>query len=59
MSRANPQLITIFNEALDQNDPVARAAYLDRACGGGLRPCSPRMTAPGDSSNRRRLLSMH
>jgi len=34
MSRANPHLITIFNEALDQGEPTARAAYLDRACGG-------------------------
>src|SRR5713226_5550287 len=26
--------MTIFGEALEQPDPAARAAYLDRACGG-------------------------
>jgi WD40 repeat protein/serine/threonine protein kinase/tetratricopeptide (TPR) repeat protein len=34
MSDANPGLMTIFAEALKQPDPPARAAYLDRACGG-------------------------
>jgi serine/threonine protein kinase len=34
MSDANPGLMTIFAEALELSDPAARAAYLDRACGG-------------------------
>jgi hypothetical protein len=34
MSDANPGLMTIFAEALEQPDPAARAAYLERACGG-------------------------
>ncbi len=33
MSDSNPGLMTIFGEALEQSDPAARAAYLDRACG--------------------------
>jgi serine/threonine protein kinase len=33
MSDANPGLMTIFAEALEQPDPAARAAYLERACG--------------------------
>ena len=30
----SPGLMTLFSEALEQADPVARAAYLDRVCGG-------------------------
>ena len=33
MSDANPDLMTLFAEALELTDPAARAAYLDRACG--------------------------
>src|SRR5262245_36911223 len=33
MSDFYPGLMTIFGEALEQSDPAARAAYLDRACG--------------------------
>jgi WD40 repeat protein/serine/threonine protein kinase len=33
MSESDPGLMTIFAEALEQSDPTARAAYLDRACG--------------------------
>ena len=31
MSDANPGLMTIFGEALEQPDPSTRAAYLERA----------------------------
>jgi eukaryotic-like serine/threonine-protein kinase len=34
MPDANPNLMTIFSEALDRTDPAARAAYLDAACDG-------------------------
>jgi WD40 repeat protein len=34
MSESNAGLMTIFAEALELPDPAARAAYLDRACGG-------------------------
>ena len=30
----DPNLMTIFAEALDRTDPAARAAYLDDACAG-------------------------
>src|SRR6185437_2441803 len=33
MPSANPRLMTIFSEALDQPDAAAQAAYLDQACG--------------------------
>ena len=33
MLSASPRLMTIFNEALDQPDAAAQAAYLDQACG--------------------------
>ena len=33
---AAPDVMAIFNEALDQSSPSARDAYLDRACGGDL-----------------------
>ena len=32
MPDADPDLMTIFAEALERTDPAARAAYLDRAC---------------------------
>ncbi len=34
MSDTNPGLMTLFTEALERSDPVERASYLDRACGG-------------------------
>jgi WD40 repeat protein len=34
MSAAEPELMTIFAEALERTDPAARAAYLDAACAG-------------------------
>ena len=49
MSDANPGLMTIFADALEQPDLVARTAYLDRVCA-------------GDASLRRRveaLLAAH
>jgi hypothetical protein len=33
MADANPDLMTLFAEALELTDPAARAAYLDLACG--------------------------
>ena len=30
----DPNLMTIFAEALERTDPAARAAYLDGACAG-------------------------
>jgi hypothetical protein len=32
MAENNPDLMTIFAEALDRTGPAARAAYLDAAC---------------------------
>ena len=34
MPDADPRLMTIFGEALEQPDPAARTAYLDRVCAG-------------------------
>ena len=33
MTGANPELMTIFADALERSDPVLRRAYLDEACG--------------------------
>ena len=33
MPDANPDLMTVFAEALERTDPAERAAYLDGACG--------------------------
>src|SRR5262249_60593421 len=34
MPDAEPELMTIFAEALERADPAARAAYLDASCAG-------------------------
>ena len=47
MPDADPNLMTIFAEALERTDPAARAAYLDAPVGtmprsaSGSRRCSP------------------
>ncbi len=33
MSKVSPELMTVFNEALDKADDAARAAFLEQACG--------------------------
>ena len=51
----DPNLMTIFAEALERTDPAERAAYLDDACGeippsvNGSRRCSPPTTGPAGS----------
>jgi hypothetical protein len=50
----NPNLMTIFAEALERTDPTARAAYLDTACEGNtaLRQRVEALLAAHDGAGR-------
>ncbi|MDG3008416.1 serine/threonine-protein kinase [Paludisphaera mucosa] len=54
MPSPDPQLMTVFSDALERNDPAARAAYLDEACRGnaGLRRLVEEMLAAHDGAGR-------
>ena len=54
MPDADPDLMTIFAEALERTDPAARAAYLDGACGddAALRQRVEALLAAHDGAGR-------
>jgi hypothetical protein len=54
MPENDPRLMTIFAEALETNDPTARAAYLDGVCGNnaGLRQRVEALLAAHDGAGR-------
>ena len=54
MPDADPNLMTVFSEALERTDPAERAAYLDGACEGNaeLRRRVEALLAAHDGAGR-------